>query len=55
VKTFKRDYVYINELPSAVVVMQQLAAWFEGYNVVHPHRGLRMQSPREYRRSTANA
>jgi putative transposase len=55
VKTFKRDYVHLNELPSAVVVMQQLAAWFEDYNVVHPHRGLRMQSPREYRRSTANA
>jgi transposase InsO family protein len=55
VKTFKRDYVYVNELHDAVSVMRQLAAWFEDYNEVHPHKGLRMQSPREYRRATANA
>jgi putative transposase len=54
VKTFKRDYVYVNELHDAVSVMRQLAAWFEDYNEVHPHKGLRMQSPREYRRATAN-
>jgi transposase InsO family protein len=54
VKTFKRDYVYVNELHDAATVMQQLAAWFEDYNEVHPHKGLRMQSPREYRRTTAN-
>jgi putative transposase len=55
VKTFKRDYVYLNELHTATSVMQQLARWFEDYNEVHPHKGLRMQSPREYRRATANA
>ena len=55
VKTFKRDYVYLNELLTAVSVMQQLASWFEDYNEVHPHKGLRMQSPREYRKATANA
>ena len=55
VKTFKRDYVYVNELRDAASVMRQLAAWFEDYNEVHPHKGLRMQSPREYRRATANA
>jgi len=54
VKTFKRDYVYVNELHDAASVMRQLAAWFEDYNEVHPHKGLRMQSPREYRRATAN-
>lgn len=55
VKTFKRDYVYVNELRDAASVIRQLAAWFEDYNEVHPHKGLRMQSPREYRRATANA
>jgi putative transposase len=55
VKTFKRDYVYVNELHDAASVMRQLAAWFEDYNEVHPHKGLQMQSPREYRRTTANA
>jgi putative transposase len=55
VKTFKRDYVYVNQLHDAASVMRQLAAWFEDYNEVHPHKGLRMQSPREYRRATANA
>jgi putative transposase len=54
VKTFKRDYVYVNELRDATSVMKQLAAWFEDYNEVHPHKGLRLQSPREYRRATAN-
>jgi len=55
VKPFKRDYVYLNEPRTATSVMQQLARWFEDYNEVHPHKGLRMQSPREYRRATANA
>ena len=56
VKTFKRDYVYLNELrrraPASCGSSQR---WFEDYNEVHPHKGLRMQSPREYRRATANA
>ena len=55
VKTFKRDYVYVNELHDAASVMRQLAGWFEDYNEVHPHKGLRMQSPRQYRRAPANA
>ena len=54
VKTFKRDYVYLNELHSGVSVMNQLAAWFEDYNEMHPHKGLRLQSPREYRRATTS-
>lgn len=49
VKTFKRDYVYLSERPDAVTVMAQLAGWFEDYNNFHPHSGLKMMSPREYR------
>lgn len=50
VKSFKRDYVYLNRLDSAEAVMQQLASWTADYNEVHPHKGLKMRSPREYRR-----
>ncbi len=53
VKTFKRDYVYVNELPSAADVLAQLPAWFDDYNRSAPHRGLKMKSPREFR--TANS
>ncbi len=55
VKSFKRDYAYVNELRDAASVIQQIAAWMEDYNEVRPHRGLRMRSPREYRRSIAQA
>ena len=51
VKTFKRDYVYLNKLETAATVLAQLGTWFDDYNEVHPHSGLRMQSPREYRRA----
>jgi len=51
VKTFKRDYVYVNDRPSALSVMSRLGDWFEDYNENHPHKGLRMMSPREYIRS----
>ena len=55
VKSFKRDYVYVGELHDAASVLASLAAWFEDYNEIRPHRGLRMRSPREYRRLTAHA
>lgn len=32
VKTFKRDYVYVNDLPDAVTVMEKLTEWMEDYN-----------------------
>lgn len=48
VKTVKRDYVRVNPRPDALSVLQQLPAWFEDYNTIHPHSGLRMQSPREF-------
>ena len=54
VKTFKRDYAYISDLSSAERVMEQLEKWFEDYNNHAPHKGLKMLSPREYRRSFQN-
>ncbi len=51
VKTFRRDYLYVNDLPNAVTVMEKLTEWMEDYNNWHPHKGLKMQSPREYRSS----
>jgi putative transposase len=48
VKTFKRDYVRVSPRPDAISVLQQLPAWFEDYNAVHPHSGLQMLSPREF-------
>jgi transposase InsO family protein len=55
VKTFKRDYVYLNRLDDADAVMRQLPIWFEDYNENAPHKGLKMKSPREYRRVNQTA
>lgn len=49
IKTFKRDYVHINPLNNARTVMRQLPKWFDDYNSSHPHKALKMKSPREYR------
>jgi putative transposase len=43
--------VYLSRLDSAEAVMQQLQKWFKDYNEVHPHKALRMKSPRELRRA----
>ena len=51
VKTFKRDYVYVRDRPDAKTVMAQLDQWFEDYNEYHPHKGLKMKSPRQFIRS----
>jgi putative transposase len=51
VKTFKRDYVYVHDRPDSQTVLSQLSAWFEDYNESHPHKALRMKSPREFIRS----
>jgi putative transposase len=53
VKTFKRDYVVFGNLSSAHKVIEQLPLWFEDYNEKAPHKGLKMLSPREYRRKVA--
>jgi len=55
VRTFKRDYANMHDRPDARTVFAQLAAWFEDYNERHPHKGLRMQSPREFIRSLKTA
>ena len=49
VKLFKRDYVYTNELWTAESILRMLPTWFEDYNRNHPHSGLQMRSPLEYR------
>lgn len=51
VKTFKRDYAYLADLPDAQAVLDQLPGWFDDYNEHHPHKGLKMLSPKEFRRS----
>lgn len=53
VNTIKRDYVHLNRLEDAATVMKLLPSWFEDYNETHPHKGLKMLSPREYRQSLA--
>ena len=49
VKIFKRDYVNVNELWTGDSVLRRLAEWFDDYNKNHPHSGLDMKSPLEYR------
>ncbi|MCW8451742.1 IS3 family transposase [Legionella quinlivanii] len=51
VKTFKRDYVAFFDLDDAQTVMKKLPEWFDDYNEVAPHKGLKMMAPREYIRS----
>lgn len=51
VKTFKRDYVYVHDRPDARTVLAQMDQWFNDYNEWHPHKGLRMKSPRQYIRA----
>lgn len=51
VKTFKRDYVYLADLWDAETVLELIPGWFEDYNEMAPHKGLRMMSPKEFRRA----
>ena len=46
VKTFKRDYARLSILPDAATVIGLLPAWFEDYNEVHPHSGLKFLAKR---------
>ena len=50
VKTFKRDYVSVYGAPDPLTLMKLLPQWFDDYNEYHPHGGLKMLSPREFRR-----
>ncbi len=55
VRTLKRDYIRVSPLPNAETALDQIAGWFEDYNDNHPHSGLRMRSPREFRRAHQSA
>lgn len=55
VKTFKRDYVARMDRSDAPTVLRQLDAAFTHYNEVHPHRALKMLSPRMFRRQSAQS
>ena len=48
VKSFKRDYAFISQRPDAASVLRQIAGWFQDYNEVLPHKGLRLLSPRQF-------
>jgi putative transposase len=49
VKGFKRDYVYLADVGTGDELRAQLPAWFEDYNHLRPHKGLKILSPMEYR------
>ena len=49
VRSFKRDYVYVNDCNTAAEVLAALPGWFADYNTIRPHKGLNMMSPLEYR------
>ena len=53
VKTFKRDYARLSILPDAETVIALLTGWFEDYNGVYLHSGLKFLSPREFLRLSA--
>jgi len=52
VKTLKRDYAYLNDIPDAATVLRQLPSWFADYNAHHPHKALGMRSPTEFRQAS---
>ena len=54
VKTFKRDYVYVSDVKDAETVLRQLDGWFRDYNEHAPHKGLKMLSPRQFRRGNVD-
>ena len=48
VQMFKRDYVWFGNLSNAKSVIKQQPFSFEDYNNHAPHKGLVMNSPREF-------
>ena len=48
-KTFKREYAYLVDLDDAETALRELPVWFTDYNENHPHKGLRMLSPNQFR------
>ena len=51
VKTIKRDYIYLNDVSTAAQVLDALARYFDDYNEIGPHKGLKMLSPRMFLRA----
>jgi transposase InsO family protein len=51
VKTSKRDYPRVGPVPDAETALDRIAGGFDDYNENHPRSGLRMRSPREFRRA----
>ena len=51
---WKRDYVYVSDLPDAQTVMAQLEGWFNDYNENAPHKGLKMRSPWQFLKETGS-
>lgn len=49
VKTLKRDYARVTLLPDTQAILSLLPTWIDDYNTSHPHAGLHMLSPQEYR------
>jgi len=49
VKTLKRDYVHVTILPDAPATLALVPTWIADYNTSHPHSGLKMLSPQEFR------
>jgi putative transposase len=54
VRTIKRDYARVNQLPDAQTVIESLPVWIDHYNTVHPHSALRYRSPREFIAAQSN-
>ena len=48
-KTLKRDYARLAVLPDAPATLALVPRWITDYNTAHPHSGLRMLSPKEFR------
>lgn len=53
VKTFKRDYVRVNPIPTAPAALAAVDQWMEDDNTEHPHSRLGYRSPREFRANQA--
>jgi putative transposase len=49
VHTLKRDYVHVSALPDAATALGLIGRWIDDYDEYHPHSGLKMRSPREFR------
>ncbi|KTD23948.1 integrase core domain-containing protein [Legionella maceachernii] len=53
VKIFKRDYVAFYDALNAYDFIKQLAAWFDDYSEIAPHKGLNMMSPTQFLKTIA--